>query len=158
VLGLDRAFGPVSVIVQYLGRTTFDWEREDGPDDDFDPEVLANAPNPPGPFLEDFITTALNEELASRNQSLFAQRARVQHLATARVEWLTLHDTLSLSALGLVNVTSEEWLVFPKALYRFSDSLSATLGAEIYGGPPDTLFGLIDEELGAGYAELRWSF
>jgi hypothetical protein len=158
VLGLDRAFGSVNVILQYVGRYVFDWQDEDGPDDPVTPDFLANLPDEPGPFVTEGVTTAINEELAARNQILFAQTAEVQHLVSARVEWVTLHDTLSLSALGLVNITSGEWLVYPKVGYRLSDALSASLGAEIYAGPDDTLLGLIEEELSAVYAELRFGF
>ncbi len=74
------------------------------------------------------------------------------------LEWLTLHQTLSLSALGLVNFSTKEWLLFPKLGYQLSDTLSTTVGAEIYAGPHDTLFGVIDSNLSAGYAELKMSF
>ena len=36
--------------------------------------------------------------------------------------------------------------------------MTAYLGAEIFAGPDGTLFGLIDQTLTAGYAELRFSF
>jgi hypothetical protein len=32
------------------------------------------------------------------------------------------------------------------------------VGGENYAGPTGTLFGLIDEQLSAGYAELRYDF
>ena len=89
---------------------------------------------------------------------LFSQLEQVQHLVTARVEWTTLHDTLSLSALGFVNFSTQEWLAFPKLAYKVTDSFTTSIGAEIYGGPKRTLFGQIDAELSAGYAEMRYSF
>ena len=75
-----------------------------------------------------------------------------------RAEWLAAHDTLSVSMLALVNFTTREWLAAPKLGYRLSDAVLAYLGAEIFAGPDDTLFGLIDEILSAGYAELRVIF
>jgi hypothetical protein len=56
------------------------------------------------------------------------------------------------------NFTPPELLFFPKLASKMSDTLSTSLGAEIYAGPEDTLFGLIDAPLSAGYAELRASF
>ena len=82
----------------------------------------------------------------------------MQHLASLRVEWLTLHDTLSVSSIGLVNFTTQEWALFPKAEYKVTDGMSATIGGEIYAGPDETLFGLIDAPLSAGYAELKVAF
>jgi hypothetical protein len=158
VVGVDRAFGPVSIILQYLGRYVFDWQVEPGPAAPVNPAVLAGLTPPLPPFVEQMITGSIEADLRMRNQILFSQRAEIQHLASLRAEWLTLHETLSISALGLFNANTEEWLLYPKLNYRISDWISATLGAEIYAGPENTLFGLIDEVQSAGYAELRASF
>lgn len=52
-----------------------------------------------------------------------------------RLEWLTLHDTLSLSVLGMMTFTTEEWLLAPKAAYRMTDNLTASLGGETWRAP-----------------------
>jgi hypothetical protein len=171
VLGLDRTFGSVSVIAQYMGRYVFDWtkapsepltpDQEDAIRSATDPEAWAPWAGTPQEDFDDARAEAeafAVPELLARNQMLFSQLYRVQHLVSVRIEWLTLHDTLSLSAFGFVNFNTEEWLVFPKVGYHLSDNLSATVGAEVYGGPSGTLFGLIDAELSAGYAELRYAF
>lgn len=158
VLGVERAFGAVSVIAQYIGRYVFDWQREAGPERPLDPETLEGFMPPLPRLVRESVEASIEEQLAQRNQILFMQTARVQHRASVRVEWLGLHDTLSLSALAMLNFTTEEFLIYPKASYRISDRMSASIGAEIYLGPDDTLFGLIDEELSAIYAELRASF
>jgi hypothetical protein len=155
VVGLDRAFGSLNVIAQYLGRTVFDWQKQNGPETPLDPAILRNMRTD---FLEGAATMGINQELARTNQILFQQTARVQHLVTVRLEWLVAHDTLSLSALGLVNATTHEWLAAPRVGWRISDSLTGYLGAEIFKGPQGTLFGLIDEVLSAGYTELRFMF
>jgi hypothetical protein len=157
VLGVDRGFGPVHVIVQYLGRYVFDWQRETGPETPVDPGELVRFQTLT-PLLQQAITDAINEDLAARNQVIFSQTAEVQHLASLRLEWLTLHEALSLSALGMVNFTTEEWLVYPKLRYQLTDRMSTYVGAEIYVGPDGTLLGLIDELMSAGYAELRYSY
>jgi hypothetical protein len=155
VLGLDRTFGDVSVIVQYAGRYTFDWERRQSA---LDPSRLTQLRPPLGAFIEQAVTEQLNDALAARNQLLFSQLEELQHLASARLEWLALHDTLSVSALAVLNFTTEEWLLYPKLGYQLTDGMSATLGGEIYGGPSGTLFGLISEQMSAAYTELRVSF
>ncbi len=155
VLGVDRAFGPVTVIGQYLGRYVFDWAAQRGPDQPLDPFTLMGTRTD---FLENAATLVINQQLARTNQILFSQTARLQHIATMRVEWLTAHDTLSIAALGLMNLTTREWMAAPKVGYKLSDALTAYLGGEIFMGPNGTLFGLIDEILSAGYAELRVIF
>ena len=92
------------------------------------------------------------------NQILFSQTAKVQHIATLRFEWLLAHETLSLSSLCLYNFTTQEWLVTPRIGWRATDAMTAYIGAQVFAGPNDTLFGLIDQTLSAGYAELRFTY
>jgi hypothetical protein len=165
-LGVDHNFGSVSVIAQYLGRYVFDWRKEAGPTMDVSDAELRNiltmntdpAVNPDIDFWRETATSGVNDELAKTSQILFSQTAQVQHLATVRVEWLLAHETLSLSTLALVNFTTREWLLAPRIGYRLSDAVTAYLGAQVFAGPPDTLFGFIEQELSAGYAEMRFAF
>jgi len=155
-LGVDHTFGSVSVIAQYLGRYVFDWEKEKGATGGLDSTYLKKDPS-----LDIVVNSAplqIRRELAQTSQILYSQTKQIQHLATVRVEWLTAHDTLSISALGMVNFTTKEWMVAPKMGYHLSDSLIAYVGAEILTGPKDTLFGMVDQKLSAGYAELRSTF
>lgn len=146
-LGLDTTFGDVSVIAQYLGRYTLDWQK-DGPETPTDSDQLwstgAGAAEP-----------QVLEALAGTNQMLFQQLAAVQHLASLRLAWTGLHDSLNVSALGLVNVTTKEWAAIPKLGYKIDDTILLSVGGEIYSGPPGTLLGLIDSVLSAGFAELK---
>ena len=158
VAGVDHSFGPVSVILQYMGRYVFDWKKEPGSIATLDPETLKMDPNDAKGAIYDGAQKAIDDELRKVNQILFNQRAKVQHLGTIRLEWLTLHDTLSFSVLALGNYTTREWALAPKIGWHISDTLMAYLGAEIFHGPQDTLFGLIEEELSAGYVELRYTF
>ncbi len=159
VLGLDRELGPVNVIGQYMGRYTVNW-ASDEPQDSLDPSILENLEptDLDSPLVVAQVDDALTAELAWNNQILFSQLRRVQHLASLRVEWKLLHETLSLSALGLVNFSTWEYLINPKVAYRITDRMHVAAGGEVYVGPTNTLFGWIDETLSAGYLELRFSF
>jgi hypothetical protein len=154
VLGVDHNFGALSVIAQYLGRYAFDWQKQNGPAMQIDPAVLPMLT----PADSGFVTNIVNAQLAKTNQILFSQTAKVQHVATLRFEYLAAHDTLSISSLCMLNVTTREWLLTPRIGYRLSDAMIAYVGAQIFKGPTDTLFGLIDEQLSAGYVELRFTF
>lgn len=157
VLGLDRSFGSVSAVAQYMGRYVFDWSREPVPAALTTPEALQQL-TAKTPQVTANVEAQVPAELARRSQTLFQQLAEVQHLASLRLEWLTAHDTVALSAIGLYNFTTTEWLLFPKMEYRITDDMTATVGAEIYAGPDETMFGLIDAPLSAGYGELRVAF
>ena len=154
VVGADHTFGSLSVIAQYMGRYVFDWQKQNGPMMTLDPSVLPMEQMSDAPFVSNIV----NAQLAKTNQILLSQTARVQHLATLRFEWLGAHETLSLSSLCMLNFTTHEWLITPRIGYRVSDALTIYVGAQVFHGPTDTLFGLIDAELSAGYAELRFTF
>jgi hypothetical protein len=157
VLGADHNFGSLNVIAQYLGRYVFDWKKEPGTTrDPGDLEAILNQ-QMRADYL-DLVTNEVNAELAQINQILFNQTAKVQHVATLRLEWLLAHETLSLSALGLYNFTTQEWLLTPRIGWKLTDAMTAYVGGQIFAGPNDTLFGLIDQTLSAGYVELRFAY
>ena len=159
VLGIDRTFGNLNVIAQYIGKYVIDWE-DDIPEEEYDTLELAGRPasDLDNPLIVEEIDTSVRQSLAGRNQILFQQTKEIQHTASLRLEWLTMHDTLSISALGAYNFSTEEWIVYPKITYQFSDGMSGSVGGELYNGPEDTLLDYLDQQLTAGYAELRFSF
>ena len=158
VLGVDHAFGPVSVIAQYMGRYVFDWALEKGPFAPANIDDLKMDPTQVTNVYRGGAEKTIDDTLRQTNQVLFNQTAKLQHLGTLRLEWLTLHDTLSLSVLALGNFTTKEWALAPKIGWHISDTLMAYVGAEVFRGPQHTLFGLIQDELSAGYIELRYTF
>jgi len=153
-IGADHTFGSLSIIAQYMGRYVFDWQKQSGPAMVLDPSVLPTEPMSNLRFVSDIVSATL----AKQNQILFSQTAQIQHLATLRFEWLALHETLSISSLVLYNFTTREWLITPRIGYRLSDAITMYGGAQVFHGPADTLFGIIDAQLSAGYAELRYTF
>lgn len=165
VFGLDREFGPVSIILQYVGTYVFDWAKEGGAaalqdqgDFEFELATLRDFREEQGETFRPLIEQGINAELRLNNQILFSQIARHQHSLATRIQWLTLHDTLSFSAAGMFNITTFEWLLYPKIEYRFSDRMLTAIGGEIYSGPPGTRLDWIDGLLSAGYLELRFLF
>jgi hypothetical protein len=154
VLGVDHNFGSLSVILQYMGRYAFDWKKQEGPLMTLDAGALATQP----PGNATVVSQIVDSTLAKTNQILFSQTAKIQHLGTLRFEWLGAHDTLSISSLCMYNFTTKEWVITPRIGYHFSDAVMAYVGAQVFHGPTDTLFGLIESQLSAGYVELRYTF
>lgn len=145
VVGLDREFfGTLSIIAQYVGRVVFDWEEDPA-------QAFPPAANPAEQM-------ALTMFVIPKNRMIAGQLEQVQHSATARVEWRLLQEALRLEVLGMFNFTTEEVMLRPKVSYDITDALKATIGAELYFGPEETLFGMIETIYSAGYAELRASF
>lgn len=138
VVGIDREFsGGVSFILQYLGRYVIDFEEL---------EVPSN------PALLPIYNLAFN------NTILASQQFQWSHSVSLRLAASLLHETLSLELMGLVNLTSQEYMLRPKLDYSISDAFSITLGGELYRGPEKTLFHLVEKNLSAVFGELRLSF
>jgi hypothetical protein len=150
VVGIDREFGEVMIIAQYLGRYVFDWEQKHDTGSQGSEALCCIPVEQAQPFVDATIWNS--------NQMLFSQLVQVQSLASLRIEWKTMHEKLSLSALGLVNFNTKEWLLMPKIGYQITGGLSAYVGGEIFMGPDGTLFNMIEETLSAGYVELRMTF
>jgi len=158
VVGLDRTFGSLSVIAQYVGKYVLDWQREGTDDPAGIADLEAVQPEDLTPARIEEIESGIDEEMRRRNQILFQQTEELQHTASVRLEYLAFHDTLSLSVLGAYNFSTSEWLAFPKITYKFSDALSGSIGGELYNGPEDTLLDYLDQDLTAGYVELKYAF
>jgi hypothetical protein len=157
VLGVDREFGDLMVIAQYVGRHTFEWEEIQA-----EPMNLASAGNIPADVIpqgmQELVEEGIRGGIAKTNQMIQSQTERWQHSAFLRLQWKLLHETLSLELSGLYNFSTGDWLARPKLAYDITDALQFIAGGEIFGGPDDTLFGMIEEIQSAGYAQLMASF
>lgn len=167
VLGADKEFGNLMVVAQYVGRYTLDWKERPIFNEDHEDffNSLRNKPNLDN--LDDAATWEMREELVEymattelvkTNRMIHGQSAEIQHGVSLRLSWSALHESLKLIAFGMVNFTTQEFLIYPKIQYVVTDDMTITAGAEIYVGPDDTLFGMIDDTLTAGYTELKISF
>ena len=127
----------MSLIVQYIGRKVLNFTELE----------------PPQSVME-----LMNYEIATKNRMIASQQHEISHAVSFRPAWRLLHEILNLEFLGFYNFTTGEGLFRPKLTYEFTDALKGTLGGDIYSGPSETLFGTIDETLGALFIELRISF
>ncbi|UCH92135.1 MAG: hypothetical protein JSV88_17805 [Candidatus Aminicenantes bacterium] len=138
VIGVDREFfGKLSVILQYIGSYIFDFTELTEPKDPTDI---------PG------------YELARKNRLLHSQQYKITHSISCTGELSLLHEILKLEVSGLFNLISEELFLRSRMTYKIADAFNLTLGMDLYKGPDDTLFGLMDPHLSTVYAELKASF
>ena len=158
VLGLDHEFpSDVYVILQYHGRFVFDWDEPGHGLLSLDDDSLPCLKDLPDSMLQDMLPLVL-DEITWNNRIIAGQTRRHAHTLMARIEWKALHETLSLEILGTVNVNTLEWMVRPKITYAVTDALKIIAGGEVLMGPDETLYGLIDQTLSAGFVEARVSF
>ncbi len=178
VIGLDRKFRDVHLAVQYVGRYVFDWSEIPGEPDEglMDELPIAGVdvagdtmytndptedcyPDNCNPDLRALvIQNDITPTLALRNRLIHFQSEPVQHGVAARVMWTTLRDRLTLTAFGLLNVSTLEWLLYPQLSYKITDAMTVSVGGEIYQGPDNSLFAMVEDGLTAGYTELKISF
>ncbi|MBN1622043.1 MAG: hypothetical protein JW871_05585 [Endomicrobiales bacterium] len=132
VLGVDREYGDFSIIVQYTARYVNEFSEIN---------ILS-----PAYFVEE------------KNRQLSSQQDRSTHAVFARPSYKFLYETLVAELALMYNMTTQEYMLRPKAEYSFSDTLSFSLGAELYKGPDDTLFGLVDDILSAVFISVERPF
>lgn len=138
ILGLDREFGNFSLIIQYIGKYIFDYKN------------LTEAHQTSPKFAK--------YKIVLWNQMLSGQLKEWTHAISFRSAWKLYHETLSLELLGQINLSTEETFLKPKLSYNITDDLILSAGAQIYHGPDDTLFGLLDKTNSAAFVELKASF
>jgi hypothetical protein len=138
VVGIDRELlENFSLILQYIGRFVFDY---------------SDLEQPKTPFER------IRYVIALKNRLISFQQYRLSHSFSCRAAWELMNEIMTLEAFGMVNFTSREVLFRPKMSYDIADALTFTLGAELYSGPDDTLFELIDSTLNSVFVELKASF
>jgi hypothetical protein len=141
VIGIDKElFMNFSILLQYIGRYVLDYTALEEPDESNDPSRY------------------LIYELALKNRLISSQQYEISHSLFCRLGWRLLHETLVVELVGMTSITSEEFLIRPKIVYDIADAFSFTLGGELYIGPRDTLFGIIDSYMSSVFTELRISF
>ena len=134
VVGMDKSIGDFSVIAQYIGRYVMDFK-----------ELT------PRPMLPSY-------ELEMKNRMISFQLEEITHAVSGRLSQTMLFETLTAELFGMYNITTESYLARPQVSYELTDELSVTAGAELFGGPEETLYGAVDKALSAGYVQLKALF
>lgn len=68
----------------------------------------------------------------------FPAQEQYRDMITLRLEHLFRHQTLRLSLFSFYSPVDNDYLIQPQSSYEFTDFLSATLGANIFGGENKT--------------------
>jgi hypothetical protein len=118
VLGADRTFLEyLNVNLQYFVRYVENFE---------DPTAV------PDPALR---ALALSQAVVN------FQRDRTTHGVTLRVNYKWLRETLETELAAVWEHARRGYVIRPKAIYAISDKWKATLGADVFRGPEDSIFG-----------------
>jgi len=107
---------------------------------------------PAGEYLDPFLL-----EVASKNNLYHRQQRSHLESLSARIAYTFLQDAMRIELLAVYDFQEEDYLIRPLISYAFNDALSGVLGAEIYEGPDDSLFGQLDD-YSSVFLELKYSF
>lgn len=154
VVGLDRSFGNVMILMQYMGQYVFDYQPMPviGGIPDIDPAMLTD------PTFLAMIGPMLGNEIAGFNRIIHGQTEELSHSILLRPSVSMLHETLNLELAGIVNISTEEWNLMPKLTYQLNDNIKISLGGQYFDGPENTAYDLIAPVFNGMFAELRYSF
>ncbi len=82
----------------------------------------------------------------------------IRHVLTARLTQLVFYQNVTLSLFGFYSPSDEDWHVRPNASLKYSDQISLTAGANLFGGSKKhTLFGQFEDNNNA-FARVRYYF
>jgi len=137
VVGVDREYGNINILVQYAGKYIVDY---------------LELQQPSTPQIE------IGNNFTRKNRMFAFQQEETIHWLFGRLKWKLMFEALKLELPVMYNLTTEEYVLRPRVSYDIADALTATLGAEIYSGPSGTLFDMVGDHLGAGFFELKVSF
>ena len=137
VVGIDRTFGNLTLMLQYTGRYIPGYEPPASPDDP---------------------ATSPDEQMGYFNRMMFRQLDKVSHMLSLRPSLSLLHDELSLECYGEYNFTTKEYFIYPKVQWKASDMIRVTGGANIFHGDRNSLYDMVRPLMNGVFAEVRLVF
>jgi len=87
----------------------------------------------------------------------FPQRDEVRTVATMRFTQSYLHQTLNFNLFAFIGLSDDDSYVIPSIRYAFSDNLWGEVGANIFSGSRDGMFGALGDNDNV-YLSVRYAF
>ncbi len=137
VIGADRIWNDLNLIVQYIGRYT----------PDFDELVIPTDP-----------MQQLYPQLENYNRLFNNQTHKYRQAISIRPALSLMYEALSLELYAMYDITTAEVMAIPQVVYQPADGLEMTLGGNYYNGDDDTLYDLIETSYNSIFCELRVTF
>lgn len=132
-IGIDRNWDNFSLIVQYIGK--------------YIPDLATDLKGNP-----------IEQKLNSLNRIVFTQHERWNHSVSVRPALSLFHETLNVELLGLCQFSTKEYFFQPKVRYAIADAVTLTVGGQLFYGPDDRLFGILEKTKNSVFTELKVSF
>lgn len=149
VLNVEKTFAGVMVIGQYIGKFTPDFNALTTP--------VLNIPSNRLEQLQ-YAIAMIDFENRLFNRRIFNQQEQANHAASLTLSKSFGYDAWNVECTAYYNFTSDELMIRPSILWKISDALSATAGANYMLGADKTLFGYSSKVMNGLFAELRVKF
>ena len=98
-----------------------------------------------------------NNIVAIKQAVLSSQLDYFQHGASLRMSYKWLNETLEAEVSAVASFTYRDYILRPKLSYSFDDHWKGSLGANLFQGDKDTLFGSLKDR-SAIFAEMRYNY
>lgn len=96
-------------------------------------------------------------DVAVKGAIINNQLDRVTNMASFKLGYKLFYETLKTEFSAVYNFTRKAYLIKPRLIYTFTDHWTGTLGADIYHGKEDSLFGMLEKNT-AVFAEFKYGF
>lgn len=103
------------------------------------------------------ITDSTQRSLAEQSAMISGQMYKDNYGISLRPSYKMWNETLEMEAAYITRFQSNDSLLRPKITYSYSDKIRAILGAEIYSGNSDTLFGQL-KDTSSTFMEIRYLY
>ena len=151
VVSLDRGFGPLRLVAAYNGKWVKDFIPADAPGE-FDPAILAD------PSIWPMLEGMFANQIGYYNRILFDQTHETSHTVLFRPSLQLFHESLEVEAAVIWNITTEEYLLYPKVTWKHGSGIQASMGYQHYAGPENTRFSWIKDAFNGPFIEFKASF
>jgi hypothetical protein len=148
VIGLDKRFSDLQVIMQYVGVYTMDFMQL---------PVPAPSGNNPDDLL-DYAEAMVVYEMELFNRKIFMQQEETNHAIMLNLVKPFAYETLNTELTGYYNLTSDEIMIRGKLTWKPADNISLSGGSFYMSGPDNSLFSYSGKVLGGTFLEFKVSF
>ena len=149
VAGLEAGIGSATLIAQYIGNVTPDFQP-------LTPPMLNGQMDQQSQI--NFANALIDYQNRHFNRQIFHQQEKSNHAATLTAIQAFGYEAWQAEMTFYYNFTSDEWMVRPTLKWAVSDQLSLTTGVQYLRGSSQTLFGYSSPVLNGAFAELRIQF
>ncbi|MFO7617725.1 MAG: hypothetical protein R6V75_10790, partial [Bacteroidales bacterium] len=118
----------------------------------FNPALLAD------PTLWPFLEGMFASQIGYYNRILFDQTHEISHTLLFRPSLQLFHEALEIEAAVVWNITTGEYLLYPKITWKHGGGIQASVGYQFYEGPDNTRFSWIKDVFNGPFIEFKASF